>query len=344
MRNRDLADPEYARRLERFAAIAAPDSPLSAAFARAAANDPISHEILSGAPASLPAANVLLAAVQYLLLSGVDDDLADHYPSIARTPTSQRGDPGEQFLAFCRNHRGRIAELVSSRGVQTNEVRRCVVLVPALAGIGEGPLALVEIGASGGLNLCFDCYRYDFGGALTGPDSPLTLTTEIRSGAPPIPDPLPAVAWRVGIDLEPIDFYDPDAVLWARALIWPEQLDRIARFKAAMEIVRLDPPPIIRGDALEVLPGVLKDAPTDATLVVFHSFVLNQFTPEGREQFDTVLRDASDDRAIHRVSFEILRPELAYPEVVHTVYRNGEATDRLLGRAHQHGAWLEWAE
>jgi len=339
-RNRDLPDPGYARRLNRFADIAAPDSPLSAIFARAGADDPVVHEILAGAGASQPPANVLLAAVQYLLLGGVQHPLGTHYPALATSPPT--GDPGTQFLAFCRDHRESLAHLAATRGTQTNEVRRCAILVPAIAGIGQ-PLALIEIGSSAGLNLCFDRYRYDIGGTITGRlDSALTIDTEVRAGSPPVPRPLPEVMWRVGVDLEPIDLDDRDAVRWARALIWPEQLDRMARFEAAVALVRHDPPRMVRGDGLVVLPDIAAEAPAEATLVVFHSFVLNQFTVDQREQLDTSLRRLSTGRPIHRISIEMLRADMDVPEVVHTVYRDGDAAARLLGTAHHHGAWLAW--
>jgi hypothetical protein len=285
---------------------------------------------------------VLLAAVQYLLLSGVQHPLVTHYPHLSPAGTNPLGDPGAQFLAFCREHRETLSNLVATRGTQTNEVRRCAILVPALARI-EPPLALIEIGSSAGLNLCFDRYRYDIGGVITGrDDSTLTLDAEVRSGSSLVPRPLPEVAWRVGVDLEPIDLDDPDAVRWARALIWPEQHDRAARFEAAAALVRPDPPRVVRGDGLAMLPDLVAESPRDASLVVLHSFVLNQFTVEQREQLDASLRGLSTTRPIHRIAIEMLRTDMDFPEVVHTVYRDGEATTTLLGTAHHHGAWLAW--
>lgn len=344
-RTGDLAPDRLAERLRRFADIAAPESPLSAAFARAAADDPITARILAGTPAHLPSANVLLAAVHYLLLAGVSHDLATHYPDLAPAATTPMGDPGRQFLAFCREHRATLAELAASRGVQTNEVRRCVVLVPALnrvTAMERRPLALIEVGASAGLNLCFDRYGYDYDGTTVGLPAPLVLTTTVRSGHPPIPDHLPAVSWRIGIDLDPIHLDDPEAVRWARALLWPEQRDRAARFDAAVALVRPDPPPLVAGDALEILPEVAAGAPEDAALVVMHSFVLNQFSDEQRDRFDARLRTLSHGRPVHRIGIESLRRDMANPEAAHTLYRDGEAATTLLGPVHHHGAWITW--
>ena len=241
-------------------------------------------------------------------------------------------------------HRDKITGLVASRTVQTNEVRRCTALLPSFEAVRdpERPLALVEVGASAGLNLLFDRYRYDYGTASTGAESsPLTLAGEIRSGQPPIPDPLPTVSWRLGIDLQPIDVADSDAVRWARALIWPEQVERFERFDAAIAIARRDPPAIREGDALDLLPAAIGEAPPDASLVVYHSFVLNQWTSTDRERFHELL--AVTDRRIDRISMEMLVRGQRHAVVEHTRYEGGEATADRLGTAHHHGEWLRWA-
>lgn len=345
-RTGDLPPDHLAARLLRFAEIAGPDSPLSAAFARAAAHDPVAARILAATPAHLPSANVLLAAVHHLLLGGVGHDLAGHYPDLAPAGTTPVGDPGEQFVAFCREHEAALAALAATRGVQTNEVRRCVILVPAFTRIARAerrPLAIVEVGASAGLTLCFDRYGYDYGRAAVGVPAPLVLTTEVRAGDPPIPERLPEVAWRTGIDLDPIDLGDAEAVRWARALLWPEQLDRVARFEAAVALVRPDPPSIVRGDALDVLPDVAAEAPADAALVVVHSFVLNQFSDEQRDRFAAILDGIGRTRTVHRVGIESLRRDMANPEATHAEYRDGEVTHTLLGPVHHHGGWITWA-
>ena len=347
MRNREHPNPDIAGRLRRFADIAAPDSPLSAAFARAAADDDVCHSILGEARHSLPAANMLLAAVHFLLLGGEADPLAAHYPSVSATGGFDDGsDPGEAFLAFCRRHRDRLVHLVSQHGVQTNEVRRCVVLLPAFARVAareRAPLALLELGASAGLNLCFDRYRYHYGWRRTGPEeSPLTLGTEVRSGEPIVPDPLPEVAWRAGVDLDPIDLRNESAVRWARALLWPEQLDRIERFDIAVGLARQGPPKVVEGEATAMLPDLVAESPDEAALLVFHSHVLNQMSPEERDTLDRRLRDISRLRKVDRISFEALRPEMDFPEVTHIRYRDGGSTETLLGTAHHHGAWIAW--
>ena len=67
--------------------------------------------------------------------------------------------------------RDAIAELLRERRVQTNVVERCGLLLPAFGIIarrsGGKPLALVEVGASAGLNLLWDRYSFDYGGGAS---------------------------------------------------------------------------------------------------------------------------------------------------------------------------------
>jgi hypothetical protein len=104
-------------------------------------------------------------------------------------------------------------------------------------------------------------------------------------GAPPVPAALPEVVWRRGIDLEPLDVHDDDAMRWLQTLVWPEHDDRRERLAAAVDVVRRDPPEIVRGDLLEELPALVETAPRDATVVVFHSAVLAYLSAEQRERF-----------------------------------------------------------
>jgi hypothetical protein len=71
-------------------------------------------------------------------------------------------------------------------------------------------IALLEVGASAGLCLLPDLYGYDYGGCRVGlPDSPVTFPCEPR-GPVPVPEAVPEVAWRLGVDLHPLDVTDPD--------------------------------------------------------------------------------------------------------------------------------------
>src|SRR6476661_3256212 len=251
------------------------DAPFYERLARGVAADP---DLLALAALTRPDQDpplLLLAAVHYLLLQDPREPLAAYYPSVAGA-AALPGDPFPLFRAFCLRRRAAIAAILATRRVQTNEVQRCASLLPAFGVVAQAgggrPLALVELGPSAGLNLFWDRYSYDYGPAGRAGDaaSAVRLRCEPRGDqAPPLPRPLPRVASRVGVDLDPVDVRDPAAVLWLRALIWPGGEARAEQLERAVALAREDPPRLVAGDALALLPRMLDEAPRDATVCVF---------------------------------------------------------------------------
>jgi len=289
---------------------------------------------------------LFLAAVQYLLLQGATHPLAAYYPSLSAGPITD-ADPYPLFRAFCQEHHDQILSLIMTRHVQTNEVRRCVGLLPAFGQVaqrtGGQPLYLVEIGASAGLNLLWDRYRYRYGKELElGPaDSPVLLECEIQGDkTPPVSLDFPQVAARVGIDLSPIDVRDPDQVLWLRALIWPEHRRRVEILEKAVQIAQSDPPRLVAGDAVERLPDVLASCPSESVPCVFHSFMIGQLPRDSRERLFQLLADVAAECPLYHVSFEW--PHTEHPQILLTQYEKGEKTETLLAHCNAHGHWIEW--
>jgi hypothetical protein len=155
-----------------------------------------------------------------------------------------------------------------------------------------GPIALLEVGASAGLCMYPDRYSYSYDGRRIDPaDGPSTVLLECATtGNPPIPSAPPEIAWRAGIDLNPLDLSDDEDTTWLETLIWPEQRERLARIRAAMDIVRGDPPRIVRGDAIDDLPALVATAPADATLVIVSSAAIVYLMPEPRARFIDYVR------------------------------------------------------
>jgi hypothetical protein len=177
-----------------------------------------------------------------------------------------------------------------TRRTQTNEPARCAVLLPALAQLPQ-PLALIEAGASAGLNLLVDRYSYDYSGyRLAGldPDAPV-LRCEPR-GPVPLPPGIPAISWRAGLDLNPLDVARADDAHWLSCLVWPGEGDRAQRLEAAIASARRDPPAVHRGDMLTGLPSLVAQAPADATLVIYHTSALWYLPAGQREQFASTVR------------------------------------------------------
>jgi len=173
---------------------------------------------------------------------------------------------------------------------QTNEPGRVAALLPALALI-PGPVALLEVGAAAGLCLYPDRYSVSFDGAppLNPRDGESTvLLTTRTTGAVPIPDALPNVVWRAGLDLYPLEVTNEADMAWLVTLIWPEQQERRTRIVAAIDIARQDPPTIVRGDAVDALSALAATAPTDATLVIVSAGVIVYLPPADRLRFENL--------------------------------------------------------
>ena len=96
-----------------------------------------------------------------------------------------------------------VAEFLTTRRVQTNEVQRTWALLPAFLSLGESRLDLLELGPSAGLNLVWDRYRYRY---QAGRGGRRELAGEERA---PVPAELlerPAdIVRRRGVDLVPVD-------------------------------------------------------------------------------------------------------------------------------------------
>jgi hypothetical protein len=196
-------------------------------------------------------------------------------------------------------------EVLNARTVQTNEVGRSGLLGPALTWVaGEEPIQLVDVGCSAGLNLLCDRFRLDYGShGATGPeDSPVPVACTVSAGVPPIARQLPVIAGRVGIDLDPPDLTNADDTRWLLACIWPGtgRFDRAAR---AIEMGRADTPPVVRGDALEVLPGVL-DCLEDGRIVVLNSWSYSYFPVERRQEYVELLAEVGRHRPLAWVTMD----------------------------------------
>ena len=186
-----------------------------------------------------------------------------------------------------------VRAVMLARTTQTNEPGRCAVLLPLLAALPQ-PVALIEVGASAGLCLLPDRYVYDYGhGPLSGPESGQSPVLACSANAAtPLPTALPDVAWRAGLDLNPLNVHDDADAAWLETLIWPGQDDRVDQLRAAIALARTAPPTVVRGDLLSDLPKLAESAPAGSHLVVFHTAVLAYVKEQtDRERFAAIVRD-----------------------------------------------------
>jgi len=227
-------------------------SPLYEALARGVAADGAVLAFLMTLPPAKRQPNLLFAAVRHVC-------------------GTQPSWPDFRARLLAQEDAVRATMLV--RRTQTNEPARCAVLLPMLARLPP-PLALIEVGASAGLCLLPDRYGYDYGRGWIGGSPGVPVFTCRAASSVPLPDAVPRIAWRAGLDLDPIDLRDDEQVAWLETLVWPDQPDRLERLRAAIAVARRDPPQVLAGDLLRDLPALAAQRPADTTLVIFHTAVL----------------------------------------------------------------------
>ena len=272
-----MDEPSTAERYRRFARLEARgNSPVYEQLTSAIAEDSRLIAMLDQLEPEKRQPNLLLAAVRYH--DGPVDD-----PDLCRS--------------WLVRHWEAVSTTMLARRTQTNEVGRCATLLPVLARIAaetgpDVPLSLIEVGASAGLCLYPDRlrYRYDGGEPIGDQASPVRLDCD-TGGQITAPTSVPAVRWRAGIDLNPVDVADPEQVRWLECLIWPGRSERVRRLRGAIELARADPPELIAGDLVEQLSWLVSRAPTGSVPVVFHSAVLAYLPSERRQRFVRVVRE-----------------------------------------------------
>jgi hypothetical protein len=243
-------------------------------------------------------------------------------------------------------HRNALRAFVARGGVQTNEVQRSWVLLPGFLELsrrtGADTLDLIELGSSAGLNLYWDRYRHRYEAGEWGPaDAPLSLSARERR---PVPAALlrrtPRVRSRTGIDLEPIDVTTEAGARLLKSFVWADQHERLARLDCALAAVRDDPPRLVRGDYVELLPDLLARRADGALTVVFATATLNHLSQDERKRVHRTLGEAGADSPL--AFLWTGRPrmdETAWG--IRLVLWPGEVRV-FLGHADYHGAWLEW--
>jgi ankyrin repeat protein len=290
-----------------------------------------------------PIPNLFFAAVHLLLLNDRDDRLAAHYPSITANAAAPGSATFTAFRAFCLSRRDAVLSVMRKNLVQTNEVARCGYLRPALATaareLGGGPVALIEVGASAGLNLCFDRYAYDYGNGRIAGDarSAVRVRSECRgANVPELVNVSLDLRQRVGIDLNPIAPDDSAAVAWLRALIWPEHHDRRTALDAALAIRRAVDVTMIAGDASVELSRALASIPRDVRPIVFQTHALNQFQREAAAALTEAIATFGRTSPVAFVS--------RHGDLTLDVHTPAGHTSRMLAKTDGHGRWFEWTD
>jgi len=231
---------------------------------------------------------------------------------------------------------------------QTNEAGRSWAYIAAMLWLADQGLPprfdCIEIGSSAGINLMIDRYFYDLGGVAVGPgDSGMRLVPEWR-GSPP-PAGTIAFAGLRGCDVAPVDLRESGQLLRLNAYVWPEHHQRFARLAFAARCAVASPPDLVEMHADTFVDEQLaRPQEAGTTRVVMHSIVW-QYLGEARQArvaaaIAAAGARATAERPLAWIALEANRVTYAHELVVR--HWPGGSEPHLLGRAHAHGAWVEW--
>ena len=245
---------------------------------------------------------------------GVDAALASH---------------GDFLRRWCEEHE-----------VQTNEVQRSWALLPGFLSVADGrPLELLELGPSAGLNLLWDRYRYRYSSGTWGSGA-LALSGDDRR--PPPADLLGRsveVVRRRGVDLSPVDVTTEHGARLLQAFVWADQTSRLDRLRRALDVVRGEPPELIRGDYVEALPALLSDRVAGAQLVVYQTASTMYLDRRGAERMRHALRDAGREEPLVFLTTGRAPDDDGFALELE---RFPDGRSQRLAVFDFHGEWLDW--
>jgi hypothetical protein len=283
----------------------------------------------------------VLGAAHFLVLNKDAPALADCYaksggPHLAQSLLEAISAHPDVFKSF------------TASPPQTNEVQRSLCLfggfltVAAETGL---PLRCLELGASAGLNLNWDRFDYNLGplGRWGDAASPVKLSGDWSGGAPPLHANV-EVAERSACDQSPVDVRDEAAALRLLAYVWPDQPDRMARARAAIDLARAADVRVEKADAADWT--ALHAKPCEGVATVLYHSVFWQYPPKETRAAIRQAIEAAGEVATTAAPFAWLRmePDPDNPtgamEVRLTSWPGGE--DRLFALVHPHGATVNW--
>ncbi len=319
-------------------------------------------------PSRLPAL-LASAAVAFLVRRDRPVPLAGYFPEPGGSQPPFDDGFFPAFRSFCAARLEDLIEVCRRRRYQMNEVARCTQIVLGIAaasGGSAGPVALVDLGTGAGLGLQLDRYRYRVGAGTYGPAAAgLSLDCDVRGPIIPPPAELPRIASRVGVDLDPVGLEDPAARAWLQACTPPEA-SALSRLTAAVTIARQHPEPVITGDVIDALPGVLASIPRQQRIIVADAYMAVFLPEDRRARLAAILAQAGRGRPVTWLSLDPLVPlgpsgrhsvqGLPLPPGLIRDYQHGGvfavlgarifdgAGDHgyLLARAHPSGSWIQW--
>ena len=285
-----------------------------------------------------------LAAVFRIVLDGRAPELDPFYPCLGGEADAAGAWPVmHQVIAEHAEEIARALHVVP----QTNEPGRASVLA---VGLFEAVrrhriprVRLLEVGASGGLNLYADRFRHIGPGWAWGdPESPLTLDTE-AAGVAPVEVEIVA---RRGCDLDPLDPVAEDGSHQLMSFVWPWQLHRHERLAGALAVARAEAAAgraavVDAAPAGEWLERQLAHREADALTVVWQSITEMYWPATESERVREAVAQAREHQPLAHITME--HPDrIVDGRVEHAAHAELAVDGDVLGKVHPHGIplWL----
>ncbi|ARG76181.1 hypothetical protein B1T51_18815 [Mycobacterium kansasii] len=286
----------------------------------------------------------LLGGLHRLVLDGRAPTLRRWYPSTGGSWDAAAAWP--DIIRVAADHADALRAALD-QPPQTNEVGRSAALIGGLLQVNHEfglPIRLFEIGASAGLNLRADRYRYRYDGGHWGPaEAPVTIDDAWHGRLPPAGGV--RIVERHGYDIAPIDVTGADGELTVLSYVWPDQHARMKRLRGAIAVARTVPAQLHRQTAAEAVAGLTL---ADGTLTVLWHSITWQYL-------------SADERAAIRAAVEHLGaqagPRAPFAHLTLEPARDGPGSPlkflvraagwpggrtRVLGECHPHGPPVTW--
>ena len=230
--------------------------------------------------------------LHYAVLGGKAPELAAVYP--AANPDWTMDAVWPVARDWLSGHE-RAAKVFIKSPPQTNETRRAIALLPGflkVASLFPGPMHILELGASAGLNQNLDRFNYRTSRwELTG-NSDVTIETEWNGPPPEHIDMSFNVSSRAACDQAPINLSKPSAARRLKSYVWPDQPARLARLDAAIALARRTRVRVDKADAADWLKSKLAARPVEGPTVIYHSVFLQYPPAETRYALTAAIEEA----------------------------------------------------
>lgn len=154
------------------------------------------------------------------------------------------------------------------------------------------------------------------------------------------------VAERAGCDIAPIDPTTADGALTLTAYVWPDQDERLARLRGALEIAREVPAEVRRQGAPEFIRGL--ELVDGAVTVLWHSIMWQYLSRDDQADataaIDALGESATDRRPFAHLYLEPVRPNPGDERAFHVMLQTWPSGERRsLGVAAPHGVPVVWS-